>query len=110
MRVHFSSDRLQRLCESQKELRRKYGALGEKRIRERIDDLMDAPHAAALATFAGHFEVLQHDLKGSMSVRVHDGYRIVFRPYDDPPPTKPDGGLDLQAITSIVIESVKDYH
>ena len=110
MRVHFSSERLQRLCESEKELRKRYGKAGERVIRQRLDDMIDAANVAVLRTLAGHFEELQHDLKGSMSVRAHGGMRVVFRPYAQPPATKADGGLDLVAITAIVVESIQDYH
>lgn len=110
MRVHFSSERLQRLCESEKELRKRYGRAGERVIRQRLDDMIDADNLAVLRTLAGHFEELQHDLKGFMSVRAHDGMRIIFRPHAQPPAKKADGGLDLVAITAIVIDSIQDYH
>lgn len=110
MRIHFSSERLQKLCESEKELKRKFGKPGERAIRERLDNMMDAANVAVLRTLAGHFEELRHDLKGFMSVRAHDGMRIVFRPLSPSPPRKVDGGLDLAAITEVVIDSIQDYH
>jgi proteic killer suppression protein len=110
MRVTFSSNQLQTLCESEKKLRIKYGKPGERVIRERLDDLAAATNALMLRYVAGHFEELTADLKGSMSLRAHGGFRIVFSPSQSPPPFKPDGGLDLAAITEIVIDSIVDYH
>ena len=55
-----------------------------------------------------------HELKGDLAeflaVDVHKGYRILFKPATDPPPAKPDGGLDWAGVTSILIERIKDYH
>jgi len=36
--------------------------------------------------------------------------RLVFSPDHDPRPELPDGGLDWQKVTKIVIEGIGDYH
>jgi proteic killer suppression protein len=36
--------------------------------------------------------------------------RLVFKPADDPPPRKPDGGLDWTQVRSIEIVGIGDYH
>lgn len=36
--------------------------------------------------------------------------RLVFEIADNPVPRKPDGGLDLASVTSVVVVEVVDYH
>lgn len=47
---------------------------------------------------------------GQLAVDLDHPRRLVFRPNHDPVPTKPDGGLDWSAVTSIVIVEIVDYH
>jgi len=35
---------------------------------------------------------------------------LIFRPNHDPVPITADGGIDLRAVTAIVIVAVEDYH
>lgn len=55
-----------------------------------------------------------HELKGnragSLAVRLHGGWRVVFKPDHDPPPQREDGGLEWREITDIRITGITDYH
>jgi len=53
---------------------------------------------------------LTGDLEGLLSLDLDGPYRLYFRPAHDPPPSKPDGGLDWSKVTEVVIESVYDPH
>lgn len=110
MKVEFATKRLAELCGDAKRLRREYGPDGENLIRKRLDDLEAVPNVSHLRSLPGKFAEKHGDLKGSMAVHVHGGHRIIFRPAADPPPRKPDGGLDQSAIDAIVIEAIRDYH
>ncbi len=35
---------------------------------------------------------------------------MILRPADEPPPSKPDGGLDWPNITGVIVEGIIDYH
>ncbi len=37
-------------------------------------------------------------------------YRLIFVPGDDPVPRKPDGGLDWNHVTAIIILGVENTH
>jgi proteic killer suppression protein len=37
-------------------------------------------------------------------------YRLIFTPDHDPHPTRPEGGLDWQQVTAIIIFGVEDTH
>ncbi len=82
-----------------------------KKIRQRLDEFDAADNLAVIATLPGpHCEELKGNRAGELSVRAHDGMRIVFRPTHVPLPLKPDGGLDWVAVTAIEILSIEDYH
>lgn len=109
--IAFQTEQLAKLCNESKALRRKYGAEGEKLVRRRLDDLRAAPSLAAMAKLpAARCEELKGNRAGELSVRLHGGYRLIFRPGHDPVPRKPDGGLDWTAVTVATILGIEDYH
>jgi proteic killer suppression protein len=108
--VSFRTDKLRELCNASKALRRQYGADGEKRIRQRLDELAAATALSDIRALpAPRCEELKGDRQGQLSVRAHGGFRIVFEPAGERP-TKPDGGLDWSAVTAIQILEITDYH
>jgi toxin HigB-1 len=109
--IVFADERLRDLCNDSGALRRKYGADGEKKIRQRLDDLGSAGSLDVMRTLpAARCEELKADRKGHLSVRLHGGFRLVFTPEHDPWPSKPDGGLDWRATTAIRILAIENYH
>ncbi len=82
-----------------------------RKIRRRLDELAAAENLAEIRLLpAPRCEELKGKRAGQLSVRVHDGCRIIFRPADVPAPTKPDGGLDWKAVTALHVLSIEDYH
>ena len=111
MEIVFADERLRDLCNSSGPLRRKYGTDGERKIRQRLDELRDAGSLAVVRTLPGpRCEELKADRKGQLSVRLHGGFRLIFAPAHNPPPVKPDGGLDWTATTAIRVLAIEDYH
>lgn len=94
---------------SAKELDRKYGPKGSKRIRTRLSQLDAVETLDDMRNVPGRCHELTGDLAGCLAVDLDHPYRLVFRPLD-PVPRKPDGGLDWCAVTSIVVIAVEDYH
>ncbi len=109
MDLDFANERLAKLCMTQRDLTRRFGPEGAKKIRARLDDLRDAACLADMRRLPGHCEALLHDRKGQLSVRAHQGYRIVLVP-QEPVSQLPDGSLDWEATTAIRIEAIEDYH
>lgn len=110
MDVAFKTDRLRDSCNDSKALKRQYGADGEKRIRQRLDELRAALNLAVIAKLpAPRCEELKGNRKGQLSVRLHGGFRLIFEPLGDPP-RKPDGGLDWNAVVAINVLAIEDYH
>ncbi|QTD45221.1 hypothetical protein [Ottowia testudinis] len=76
----------------------------------RLDDLDAAANMAIMRTAPGQWEELSRDRAGQFSARLHGGLRLIVKPEKDPPPRKPDGGLDWTAIDAIIALEVTDYH
>jgi proteic killer suppression protein len=109
--IAFADASLRELCNNSKGLRRRYGAEGEKKIRRRFDELAAAGTLAVLRSLPGpRCEELKGSRKGQLSVRLQGAFRLIFEPQENPPPAKPDGGLDWTAITAIRVLAIEDYH
>lgn len=109
--IAFQTEQLAALCNESKALRRKYGSDGERLVRRRLDEMRDASCLAIIGKLpAPRCEELKGDRIGQLSVRLHGGFRLIFRPLHDPVARKPDGGLDWAAVTAILILGIEDYH
>jgi proteic killer suppression protein len=110
MIIRFGSEKLNKVFNRQDLLVRKYGAERAKRIRQRLDDLDAARSLEDFRFLPGRCHELTGDLQGLLSLDLDGPYRLYFRPAEDPPPAKPDGGLDWSRVTEVVIEKVFDPH
>jgi proteic killer suppression protein len=110
MKIGFSAEKLKKICNRHDLLVRRYGAERAKRIRRRLDDLDAAAILEDFHFLPGRCHELTGDLEGLLSLDLDGSYRLYFRPAQDPPPTKPDGGLDWSRVTEVVIEKVYDPH
>ena len=111
MEIRFGSARLARLFSSERDLVRIYGAPRAARIRARMLVLEAAP---ALSRVPVTLPERRHQLTGDRdeqyAVNIDNQIRLVFESGDDPVPRLPDGGIDVDRVTSIVILEVIDYH
>jgi len=98
------------LCHDKRLATKAYGSESAKKLKARLDDLDAAQCMDVMRTLPGHWEELKRDRAGQFSARLHGGLRLIVKPQKQPPPTKPDGGLDWLAIDSLYILEVRDYH
>jgi len=111
MEISFRTSKLAKLCSSKKEMQRRWGALRAGRVEQRLQEMQAVDNLGDLSTLpAARCHELSGDRKGQLAVDVGHPDRLVFRPTEDPPPRKPDGGLDWQAVTSVTVLEVVDYH
>jgi proteic killer suppression protein len=110
MQVRFLSARLKKICESKAERVRKLGEPAAGRLKSRLDDLDAAFSMEDMRHLPGHWEELVGDRKGQFSCRLAGGLRLIVKPTRQPPPAKPDGGLDWRAIDDVTVMEVVDYH
>lgn len=110
MLIEFDSERKQKLFNSSKERAKKYGAENAKKLARRLDDLRAAATLEAMRSLPGRTHELKGDRAGTFAMDLQGGARLLFAPLEDPPPRKPDGGLDWTQIEGIRILDVEDYH
>src|ERR1039457_5856210 len=106
MKIGFSSEKFKKICNRQELLVRKHGPEREKRIRQRLDDLDAAATLEDFRFLPGRCHALTGDLDGLLSLDLDGPYRHYSRIGHQPPPSKPDGGLDWSKATEVVIEKV----
>ena len=110
MKIDFLSVKDKVFFESSKQVTRTYGTENAKKLQTRLGDLVDAQSMDDMRTLPGYWEELKNDRAGQFSARLHGGWRLIVKPQKQPPPTKPDGGLDWRAVDSIHIIELVDYH
>ena len=110
MDVVFAAEKLQRQLSNQRELKRRWGEDGAKKITLRLQQLAAAVSLEDTRQLPGRCHELTADRAGTLAVDVHQGYRLIFRPSTVPPPTKADGGLDWSEVDSVTVLEIVDYH
>lgn len=111
MEIIFASTKLEKECNQEKLLIRRYGPERAKLISRRLDEIRAADSIQVLGTLP---QVRCHELKaaraGQISVDLKHPYRLLFEPAHQPVPRKPDGGMDWAKITAVRILEVEDTH
>ena len=111
MEIHFVSRKMQKLCNSEKEMRGRFGPRNAKRLQQRLAELAAAESLDDVARVPPtRCHELGQDRKGQLAVDLVHPWRLVFEPDHDPLPTKEDGGLDWKQVTRILVIEVGDYH
>jgi len=111
MEISFINKKLAKLLNQQKETLRTYGPDNGGRILRRLQQLADAANLAELAKLP---QTRVHELKANrdeqISLDVKHPYRLLMRPNHNDTPRKPDGGLDWELITKVIITEVTNTH
>ena len=108
--ISFSSN-LERRFRSEADLQRAYGA---RRARSIIARLLVLRRMDTLSQVSTRPPERRHQLTGNRdeqyAIDIDRQYRLVFLPAHQPIPRRPDGGIDTDNVTTIVIIEVLDYH
>lgn len=110
MEVLFVSERIAKQFQSEQALRKTFGPENAKWIVKRMDNLRYADNLEVMRSLPGRTHELTGDRSGTLAIDLKHGRRLLIEPADEPPPTKPDGGLDWQAVRSVIVIGVEDYH
>jgi proteic killer suppression protein len=110
MDIEFASNRLRKLCASDRELRRALGDAGAKKVRAHIASLRAADALEEFRFLPGRCHELKGDRAGQLALVLPDGKRLIFEPAANPAPVKKDGGLDWAAVRAVRILELADYH
>ena len=110
MNVTYISKKLQKLCNSEDELRSQYGDRMAAKIMSRLADLDGAESLMVMRLLPGRCHELTGDRAGELAVDLVHPNRLVFRPDHDPVPRNESGMLLWDKVTKIVIVEIVDYH
>ena len=111
MEIRFYNKKLVKVCSSAKEMQAKHGKRMAEKIQQRLAELQAAETLADMRELpAAHCHELSANFSGKLAVYLVHPDRLVFSPDHDPRPELPNGGLDWQKVTKIVIEGIGDYH
>jgi len=110
MEITFKNKKLQKTCNSEKELIKAYGKNCARKISSRLDDLQAAANLEAFKTLPGRCHELQGDRKGQFSLDLEHPLRMIFEPFNENVKNKESGGLDWGSVSAIKIIGVEDTH
>jgi plasmid maintenance system killer protein len=109
MNVEFDNAKLQKLCSTERELTRRFGPDGGRMTMRRLEQLRAANALADMRTLPGRCHELTGDRQGQLALHLMEPYRLVFKPRC-PVPVTPDGSLDWDGVTAVVVLGIVDYH
>lgn len=110
MEIAFETKKLAKILNSEKEIVRTFGAENGRKIMRRLLVLHNAPTLADVpATKPERCHQLKQNLDELFAVYIEHPQRLIFK-IAGAIPRKPDGGIELGKVMSIVIHSIEDYH
>ena len=111
MVILFKTTKLEKECNTENLMIRRFGSKRTKLLKRRLTELAAANSLEDLRNLPqSRCHELKGNLKGYLSVALDDPYRLIFEPPNDPLLKKPDGGLDWKKVTEIKIIGVEDIH
>lgn len=99
MKIVFGNSKVRKQCEK---------ASGK--LKQRLDDILDADNMAVLSKLPGRLHALRGNRKGQWGLDLEHPTRLVIKPIGDPLPISKDGWLDTNKILAVEIIEVGDYH
>ncbi len=108
MIVDYLDETIRRLCLEEKKAKRALGTESAGKLKRRVADLRAARNVAEL--IAGRPHPYKGPEERRFSLDLAGGQRLLFMPTLDPPPRKPDGGIDWDAVSEVTIVFLGDNH
>lgn len=110
MNIHFNDREFWETCNNNKLLIKKYGKAQAKKIRIRLDDITAAETLEDLGKIYPRCHELKGNRLGQISLDLVGQWRLIFIPFDNPPASKPDGGIDWKRVKTVKIIGIEDTH
>jgi len=102
MEITFATNRLRQLCTSYAMLCSHLGERGAKTTASHLASLRAASCLEEFRDLPGRCR----ERGGQLVIRLIDGRRLIFEPYDEPPPIDGDGPLDWAGVQAIRIVAI----
>lgn len=111
MEINFRSTKLQKIFESNSNLKRKYGTRRAMIIASHMNVIESLPSLARIPTVRPiRCHQLREDRDEQFAIDIVHPYRLVFEVDHDPIPRDEFGGIDRERVTAIKIMEMIDYH
>ena len=110
MEIIFAKRKLGAAMASHAARVRTFGAERANKLNTRLTQLYEIERLEEMRGLPGRCHELRGDRQGQLAVDVTKNYRLIFKPTEQPPPQKDDGGLDWSKVEAITILEVEDYH
>ncbi|HAU29785.1 MAG TPA: killer suppression protein HigA [Rhodospirillaceae bacterium] len=107
MELSFANAAIEKLCSNEREMKRRYGNDGARKLKTRLSELDAADRVGDLA--AGNPHQLTGDLAGQYSLRLNGGNRLILAPVP-PVPRAEDGSIAWAMVEHVMIMEIGDYH
>jgi proteic killer suppression protein len=110
MDVTFASRKLQKVCESEKDLRRAYGNDCAKKAMNRLSDLRAAATLEDMRNLPGRCHELTGERAGQLGINLTGGRRLVIVPSAGWPSGKDKGSHVWHEVDAVQVLEIVDYH
>jgi toxin HigB-1 len=108
--ISFASRKLQKLCESEKELQRAYGRDCARKVMSRLSDLRAATTLEDMRSLPGRCHELAGDRAEQLAIELAGGRRLVIQPANGWPSAKEEGAHVWSGIDAVQVLEIVDYH
>ena len=109
MDISFRNRRIEKICTSEKEMRKSLPSNRERVLKVRIRQLTESPTLEGLRGQPGNCHELTQDRAGQLAISLDGLFRLIFEP-TEPIPRKSDGGLNWNEVVAVEIIEIVDYH
>jgi proteic killer suppression protein len=110
MEIYFSTNKLAKILNHEKQIVKKYGAVAAKIIMQRLDDMAMADNLQTLMRLPGRHHPLKGDRNGQFACDLEHPYRMIYEPANDPLPVGENNMLQYDKVTIVEIIEITDYH
>jgi proteic killer suppression protein len=108
--ISFPNRKFQKVCESEKELRKAYGSNDAKKVMRRLSDLRAATTLEDMRNLPGRIHELTGDRDGQLAIDLTGGRRLVIAPTNGWPAEKAGGAHVWTTIDAVQVLEISDYH
>lgn len=109
MELEFDDPKLQKVCETERQMVRTLGPARAKKLSQRLSTLRSLDVVESLWNLPGHWHPLQADRLGQFAAYLDQPYRLVLRP-TPPVPRNEHGGVDWSQVSAITVVEIINYH
>lgn len=111
MQIRFADAKLEKVLSVEKTLNRTYGQQMARRIMTGLAVLGSVDNLARVPTTGSlRCHQLSSNRDEQFAIDLVHPRRLVFEVDQDPVPRVPDGGIDREQVTRILITEIIDYH